>query len=1209
MYLYALTLQKPSAINCCVYGNFSGPASHELVVARGHVLELLRPDDSARLRPVCTVDVFGVVRSLATFRLPGWTRDVVVVGSDSGMVAILELDAARQRFQRLHLEVFGKSGCRRIVPGEYLASDPRGRAVMIAAVEKQKLVYVLNRDAKSNLTISSPLEAHKAHTVLFGLCGVDVGFDNPIFAALEFDYADFHSPDAECAKALTFYELDLGLNHVSRKWTDSVDNTANLVLTVPGAQDGPGGVLVCAANCIYWKNSGRQTRMALLPRRKDMLLDDELIITAAALHRQKNMFFFVLQSELGDAYKVTLEYTGAQVDKVVCHYFDTLPVANSIAILRNGYMFVASEFGNHHYYRFVALGSPTDDTYVEIDAPAAAEDEEPRHFVLFDPRPLKNLTLVDELESLAPLLDLHVLNPLREDAPQLTCLCGRGPRSTFRAIRRGVPVTELATSQLPYDPMAIFTTRRTSADEYDRYIVVSFATATLVLAVGDTVQEVGDSGLLTTSPTLAVGLLGADSLLQVHTAGVRIVRPDGRVHEWVPPGKRQVVCASSNGQQVALALSGPEGELFYFELEPSTGQLTEVERHEVGREVRCVDVAPCARGQRARFLAAADDISVRVFSLTPDARLVPVATQVVPTPPSSVALCELEARSDARPVPDLYLTIGLSNGVMLRAAVDTVTGELSDTRMRFLGARPARLFRTRSWVCYQDSGRFCLVPLSVAQPPPDHAAHFSSELCPEGGFIALSGRFLRVLAPDARRLAGGDADAFSQVVAPLRRTPRRSVTLRMGTLLAVLESDHNSSLQAPQPMGGAKSGDDDMAIDDGADSGKPAQAKQQGPLDERVFGAPRPGTGQWASLVRLVDASDGRTLDTVELGENEAAFSICLAPFDGSAGADQYIVVGTAKDLVLHPRQCLCGFLHVYKLVDGTAQGADGSAVPTVRLQLVHKTRTEDLPMAVSAFQEKLLAGIGNTLRLYDLGKKQLLRKCERRGVGNCIAVLQAVGDRIVLGDISESLTLVKYRRSENRLVPFADDTVPRWLTTVLNLDHDTWATADKFGTIAISRVPQQLNDDIDEDIVAATGGGYLCGAPYRLQLVNHFYTGDTVTAMTRAALSPGGAEAIVYGTTCGAIGALLPFDNREDVDFFQHLEMHMRAENPPLLGRDHMAYRSYYFPVKDVIDGDLCEQFATLDEERQQGIAQELERTPAEVMKKLEDLRHNRLL
>lgn len=67
-----------------------------------------------------------------------------------------------------------------------------------------------------------------------------------------------------------------------------------------------------------------------------------------------------------------------------------------------------------------------------------------------------------------------------------------------------------------------------------------------------------------------------------------------------------------------------------------------------------------------------------------------------------------------------------------------------------------------------------------------------------------------------------------------------------------------------------------------------------------------------------------------------------------------------------------------------------------------------------------------------------------------------------------------------------------------------------------------------------------------------------------------------------------------------------MRSELPPLSGRDHLAYRSYYFPVKDVIDGDLCEQYSMLPAEKQKAIAEELERTPGEVLKKLEVIRNS---
>lgn len=93
-------------------------------------------------------------------------------------------------FVKVHQETFGRSGCRRIVPGQYVAADPKGRACVIGALEKQKFVYVLNRDSAANLTISSPLEAHKSHNICFALTALDCGFDNPIFAAIELDYSD-----------------------------------------------------------------------------------------------------------------------------------------------------------------------------------------------------------------------------------------------------------------------------------------------------------------------------------------------------------------------------------------------------------------------------------------------------------------------------------------------------------------------------------------------------------------------------------------------------------------------------------------------------------------------------------------------------------------------------------------------------------------------------------------------------------------------------------------------------------------------------------------------------------------------------------------------------------------------------------------------------------------------------------------------------------
>ena len=188
MHLFALTLQKASSITAAVFGNFSEPRKQELIIARGgRVLELACPDENGTVQTIHAADTFGMIRSLATCRLTGGNRDYIVLGTDSGKIVILEYSKDKQCFERVHAETYGKTGLRRIVPGQYVATDPRGRAVMVGALEKQKLVYILNRDGAARLTISSPLEAHKSSTLCFDLIGVDVGFDNPIFAALEVD--------------------------------------------------------------------------------------------------------------------------------------------------------------------------------------------------------------------------------------------------------------------------------------------------------------------------------------------------------------------------------------------------------------------------------------------------------------------------------------------------------------------------------------------------------------------------------------------------------------------------------------------------------------------------------------------------------------------------------------------------------------------------------------------------------------------------------------------------------------------------------------------------------------------------------------------------------------------------------------------------------------------------------------------------------------
>ena len=59
-----------------------------------------------------------------------------------------------------------------------------------------------------------------------------------MFAALEVDYSDADAdPTGEAfenaEKVVSYYELDLGLNHVVKKWSEATDPRANML--IPGA--------------------------------------------------------------------------------------------------------------------------------------------------------------------------------------------------------------------------------------------------------------------------------------------------------------------------------------------------------------------------------------------------------------------------------------------------------------------------------------------------------------------------------------------------------------------------------------------------------------------------------------------------------------------------------------------------------------------------------------------------------------------------------------------------------------------------------------------------------------------------------------------------------------------------------------------------------------------------------------------------------------
>ena len=648
----------------------------------------------------------------------------------------------------------------------------------------------MNRDSANRLTISSPLEAHKNECIVYSVVGVDVGFDNPVFALIELEYTEAdHDPTGlaatEAEKKLTFYELDLGLNHVVRKWSEPIASTANFLLSVPGGDDGPSGVLICGENWVSYKNQGHPEIRVAIPRRHDLPVERGVLIVSGTMHKQKDLFFFLIQSEFGDIYKVSLQihpHDRKVVADVILTLFDSIQTSNSLCITKTGLLFAASEFGNHGLFQFQGIGDDEtavratgvlDDALNETlgDDAASAASIAP---TFVPSSKLQNLALVDDIQSLAPLIDAVVDDFAGEESPQLVALCGRGHRSSMRVLRHGVSVTEMAVSELPSKAQAVWTVRSSVDEASDKYIVVSLANATLVLSIGDTVEEVTDSGFLATSSTIQVVLLADNSILQVHSSGIRHIKVNKTTHDLKMSGRR-LEKAAVNSRQVVISLAG--GEIIYFELN-QTGVLTEMGSLDLGKEVSSLDMGAVPVGRaRSSFLAVGCwDDTVQVLSLDPSDLLQQRTTISLTARAESLCLVEMamdkgsassaatnsssssSSIASSSTLSTLYLNIGLATGVLVRVVVDSTSGKLTDFRQRFLGSRSVRLFRvtvsgnngvialsSRAWLMHNFQGSYYHSPMTYE--PLEYASSFTSEICPEG-IVAVAGSTLRIITVD-----------------------------------------------------------------------------------------------------------------------------------------------------------------------------------------------------------------------------------------------------------------------------------------------------------------------------------------------------------------------------------------------------------------------------------------------------------------------------
>ena len=124
----------------------------------------------------------------------------------------------------------------------------------------------------------------------------------------------------------------------------------------------------------------------------------------------------------------------------------------------------------------------------------------------------------------------------KEGHPQIYCLCGRAERSSLRVLRHGISVVEMAVSEMPGKPIGVWTLKADLSHQYDKYMIVSFINATMVLSIQDKVVEVPDSGFDTKKQTVHVALLEDGAVVQIIPNGIIHISPNKKRNQWQTSG-------------------------------------------------------------------------------------------------------------------------------------------------------------------------------------------------------------------------------------------------------------------------------------------------------------------------------------------------------------------------------------------------------------------------------------------------------------------------------------------------------------------------------------------------------------------------------------------------------------------------------------------------------------------------------------------------
>ncbi|XP_050685105.1 DNA damage-binding protein 1 isoform X1 [Leptidea sinapis] len=1102
-YHYVVTAQKPTAVTACITGNFTSPTDLNLLVAKVSRLEmyLVTPEG---LHPMKEVGLYGRVAKMKLFRPPYESKDLVFILTARYNAMILEWrtgpDGELEVVTRAHGNVSDRIG-KPSENGILTVIDPQARVIGLRLYDGLFKIIPLDKDSTELKAATLRLEELNVYDLEFLH-----GCANPTLILIHQDLNGRH---------IKTHEINLRDKEFMKiPWKqDNVETEASILIPVPSPL---GGAIVIGQESIVY-HDGQSYVAVAPPQIKLTPINCYCRVDTKGLR-------YLLGDISGRLFMLLLELH-ERVDDVQAvkdlkvELLGEIPIPECMTYLDNGVVFIGSRLGDSALVRL-----------------SAARDEA-AHYV----------KVMESFTSLAPIVDMCVVDLERQGQNQLITCCGAYKMGSLRIIRNGIGIQEQASIDLAGIKGMWALTLESNSTFHDTLVLAFVGQSRVLTLSGEEVEETDIKGFVSDKQTFFTGNVCHDQIIQVTDEGVRLIGRGpggwGQTAEWVVGGRRAISVVASSETRVVVAAGN-----VVFLLAIRQAALDLITQVCMEEEVACLDLGP---GDEDALLGVGlwTDISIRVLRL-PD--LTPLHTEKLGGEiiPRSLLISVLE---------DVwYLLCALGDGSMFYFTLDPATGLLTNRKKVTLGTQPTvlRSFRSLSttniFACSDRptvifSSNHKLVFSNVNLKEVTHMCSLNAQAYPDS----------LALATDST-VTIGTIDEIQKLhirSVPLGETPRRIAYQEASQTFGVI----TMRADKPEWAGGSATRGTSASTAAASTSGAPAAAKH----------APSVFDLEIHNLL-VLDQHTFEVLHAHQLGAGEFAMSLvsCRLADDPA----HYYVVGTA---ILNPEESepKQGRILLFHWSEG-------------KLTQVAEKEIKGGCYTLVEFNGKLLASINSTVRLFEwTSEKELRLECSH--FNNIVALyLKVKGDFILVGDLMRSMSLLQYKQMEGSFEEIARDYTPNWMTAVEILDDDTFLGAENSFNLIVCQKDSAATTDEERQ---------------QMSYMGQFHIGDMVNVMRLGSLVGQHADTAapvskpaLLATVSGAICLVVQL-SQDLFDFLHQLEERLTHTIKSVGKIPHSFWRSFNTdiktePVEGFVDGDLIESFLDLSRDKQEETVQGLQ-------------------